>query len=171
MLCTVCFFMLAPKADAYAQQDYNPGDEVIYIDGEPYYLCNVIYGAQPLAVDPSSASYFKEQISYAYVDTTGRTLVVVADIIGYASVGNTVLARARQTTKWNYVYEESVEFVSASTDFSYVLSGAFVFSPTQRVSYDASGNGTYTYEYLIFYGDQHISAEISTTCSIYGEIS
>ena len=75
LLCAICFFMLCPKTITYAQEKFQPGDEVIYIDGEAYYLCDTTYEVEPASLDPSGASSIKEQISYTYIYSPGRSLV------------------------------------------------------------------------------------------------
>lgn len=171
VFCMICFFVFCPKTMAYAQEEFQLGDEVIYIDGEPYYLCDTTYEVQPLSLDRGGTSSIKEQISYTYIDSPGRSLVVFAEVIGSTSIGNTVLVRTKQTTEWHYVYEESVELISGSTDFTYLADGVIVVSPTNSTSYDASGNGTYECSYTILYNGGFINGTTETTCSIYGTIS
>ena len=96
---------------------------------------------------------------------------MISEVVGSTSIGNTVLVKTKQTTEWHYVYEESVELISGSTEFTYLAEGVFVYSPAASTSYDASGNGTYECNYLIIYDDGHMTGTIATTCSIYGKIS
>lgn len=171
VLCAICFFMLYPKTITYAQEEFQTGDEVIYIDGEPYYLCDTTYEVQPTSLDPGGASSIKEQISYTYIDSPGRSLVVLAEVTCSTYLGDTVLVTMKQTTEWHYVYEESVELVSGSTECTYILDGVLVIAPSEKTSYDTSGNGTYSCAYLVVYKGNNISATAETTCSIYGKIS
>lgn len=171
VLCVACFLMLAPKSAAYAQQEFELGDEIIYIDGKQYYLQEKSYDAQPMSLDPGGISSVKEQISYYYVETTGRTLVVFAEVIQSTSLKGTVLATMKQTTEWHYVYEESVKFISGSTECTYNSDTTYVGVSVGGTSYDSSGNGTYSTEYTVISEGNVFLETISTTCSIYGTIS
>lgn len=171
VLCIVCLLAFCPNTAAYAQEGFEPGDEVIYIDGEPYYLCNTTYEVQPTSLDPGGVSSIKEQVSYTYVDSPGRTLVVIAEVIGSTSIGNTVIVKVKQATEWHYVYGESVELVSNSETVDYSMPGVIVSLTRGGVSYDASGNGTCSASYEVIYQGTIIDASVETSCSIYGNIS
>ncbi len=167
VLCVACFLMLSPKSAAYAQQEFKIGDEVIYIDGEPYYLQGTSREAQPTSLDPGGPSSIKDQISYYYTEGTGRNLVVFAEVTRSVFVGDTEIATLLQTSEWHYVYGESVEFISGYTTCSYM------HPSVARITIEDLGhvNGTYSAKYMVFAGPNIVNGTVSTTCSIYGTIS
>lgn len=167
VLCVVCFLMLAPKPAAYAQEWFEIGDGVIYIDGNPYTLSGIGNEAQPLGViDPGGPSSIKNQISYSYAEGPGRTLIVHADVTQTVSVGGIEIAVVKQKTEWHYVYGESVEFISGTTTCSAMVSGALPW-----IEEESCEGNTYSAGYMVIYEGEIIDGTISTTCSVYGTIS
>ena len=166
--------MAYPKAATYADISEEVGADVIYVDGEAYYLYDETHTIQPqTAVYNANASEcienVKEVSAYYYQSASGGA-VIIGDITNYASIDGLIVARVEQVTKWSYVDRTSVELLSASTGPYYLIGGCAYVPTRENLSYDTYLNLTYIYYYSILYDGDVAVTNISTTCTIYGEI-